>query len=367
MGSAVSEHLSAFRRQIEPLIKDRYLDRREQRELMLKATDAGLSGDEAEWCIFSVCSDKEAVLESHAVERFSDLVKIAVGDRFLDATERSALEKRGVQLFQGSDHPAELTRKIISDVMVAEGAVAEETIRKNMAEQLRSRATRSRRLSPAEWGEIRDRNIEAVATNGVDLKENNIAEILDDCLENSELDLVTRERRALAVAVPGLLALIVAVAVFLGLSAILRFGAANSDPLGGNAAVDAAIPACDTDCDSALADLFSKLENAANDRRYVKPPDDNVVKWLGQLRAECQGYDALDPALKSSAVEAFPGWRWCEEEKAKAVKDQMVEDYLAWAEQQIGGKPACQWIERCLAAVPGNERCTTAARELGCE
>ena len=353
-----------FRALIEPMIMDGYLDVQEEIQCMMQASGFGLSGTEADSVLVECCEKHGAVLERLAKEKFKAQIRASVGDKFLDAKETQALEQAGMKLFERSADANELVNSLMLEVLRAEGATTEKLIREDMNRRLEALAAQGRFLEPEVWKRLRAAALEQVSRLGVDMKENDIGAVLDDCLRSSSLQL-RGSRTPLFVALGGgalLIGLMFIAALVWALAPRNDSSPAAKPP---TAPVAAGSITCDAACKAEIKDYSVKLRVAAETNRYVTPPDDCVKKWYAALRERCAVYSDLPPSDKLAAAAAESAWSWCDTDNTDVMR-RVVDDYLRWADARDGGKPACEWLERCLDALPGNERCAAASASHNC-
>lgn len=356
-----------FRAVIEPMIMDGYLDVEEERQCMMRASGYGLSGPEADNILVECCEKHGAVLERLAIQKFKVQIRASVGDKFLDQQETQSLEQAGMRLFERAADPNDLVNRVMLEVIRAEGATTEKLIREDMNRRLEALAAQGRYLEPEVWKRLRTSALEHVARLGVNMEENNIGAILDDCLGSSSLQL-RGSRTPMFVALGSVLAVVV-LGGFCALTSIFwPDGTPAQDPQIAATPASPRSPAsitCDATCKTEIRDFSVKLKIAAEANRYVTPADDCVKKWYAALRSRCAVYDDLPPADKRRVAEGESAWSWCDTDNTDVLRT-VVDDYLRWAEAEDGGKPACEWLGRCLEALPGNERCEAAAASHSC-
>ncbi len=356
-----------FRAVIEPMIMDGYLDVQEEIQCMMRASGYGLTGPEADNILVECCEKHGAVLERLAKQKFKVQIRASVGDKFLDQQETQALEQAGMRLFERAADANEVVNSVMLEVIRAEGATTEKLIREDMNRRLEALAAQGRYLEPEVWKRLRTSALEQVARLGVNMEENNIGAILDDCLQSSSLQL--RGSRTPMFVALGSLAAVVVVGGFCALTwMVWPDGTAAADAPTASAphSVPSSAPiTCDATCKAEIKDYSVKLRVAAQANRYVTPADDCVKKWYAALRERCAVYDDLPPADKRKVAEGESAWSWCDTDNTDVLRT-VVDDYLRWAEARDGGKPSCEWLGRCLEALPGNERCEAAAVSHGC-
>lgn len=355
----------AFRALIEPMIMDGYLDVQEEIQCMMQASGFGLTGAEADSVLVECCEKHGAVLERLAKEKFKAQIRASVGDKFLDAKETQALEQTGMRHFERSANANELVNTLMLEVLRGEGATTEKLIREDMNRRLEALAAQGRYLEPEVWNRLRGAALDQVSRLGVDMKENNIGAVLDDCLRSSSLQL-RGSRTGLWVALGGGALLIGLLLIALVVWAVLPGDASSTRKAPPPAPrVASGSLECDALCKTEIKDYSVKLRVAAEANRYVTPPDDCVKKWYAALSARCAPYSDLPPADKLAAADVESAWSWCDTDNTDVMR-RVVDDYLRWAEARDGGKPACEWLDRCLDALPGNERCAASAVSHGC-
>ena len=354
----------AFRALIEPMIMDGYLDVQEEIQCMMRASGFGLTGPEADRILVECCEKHGAVLERIAKQKFKEQIRASVGDKFLDQKETAALEQIGMKMFERAADANELVNTLMLEVLRAEGATTEKLIREDMNRRLEALATQGRFLEPDVWRRLRTSALDQVAKLGVNMEENDIGAVLDDCLQSSSLQL--RGSRAPLFAIIGAVVLVLGGLLVAGLVFVMASGRPSS-PTAANSAVSApgAAITCDETCKAEIKEYSVKLRVAAETNRYVTPSDDCVKKWFGALRDRCAPYSDLPPAQKATAAAAEPAWSWCDVDNVEVLR-RVVDDYVRWADARDGGKPPCEWLDRCLDVLPGNERCMAAAVTHSC-
>ena len=356
-----------FRAVIEPMIMDGYLDVQEEIQCMVRASGYGLTGPEADNILVECCEKHGAVLERLAKQKFKVQIRASVGDKFLDQQETQALEQAGMRLFERAADANEVVNSVMLEVIRAEGATTEKLIREDMNRRLEALAAQGRYLEPEVWKRLRTSALEQVARLGVNMEENNIGAILDDCLQSSSLQL--RGSRTTMFAVLGSLAAVVVLGGFCALAWIVwpdESTRANAPmPSAPQIVPSAASITCDATCRAEIKEYSTKLRDAAAGNRYVTPADDCVKKWYAALRERCAVYDDLPPADKLRVAEADSAWSWCDTDNTDVLR-KVVDDYVRWAEAKDGGKSSCEWLRRCQEALPGNERCEAAAASHNC-
>ena len=355
----------AFRSLIEPMIMDGYLDVQEEIQCMMRASGFGLAGPEADRILVECCEKHGAVLERLAKQKFREQIRASVGDKFLDQNETQALEQVGMRMFERAADANELVNTLLLEVIRAEGATTEELIREDMNRRLEALAAQGRYLEPEVWKRLRTSALEQVARLGVNMQENDIGAILDDCLKSSSLQL-RGSRMPMYAGVAGLL-LVVGIAAIAGLAyAVSADGPAGAAEEEEEAtAIGGVSISCDDTCKAEIKEYSVKLRVAAETNRYVTPPDDCVKKWYTALNDRCAPYSDLPPAQRSIAAAAEPAWSWCDTDNVDVLR-RVVDDYVRWAAARDGGKPPCEWLDRCLEALPGNERCSASAAKHHC-
>lgn len=353
----------AFRALIEPMIMDGYLDVQEEIQCMMRASGFGLAGPEADRILVECCEKHGAVLERLAKQKFKEQVRASVGDKFLDQKETQSLEQIGMHMFERAADANELVSTLLLEVLRAEGATTEKLIRDDMNRRLEALAAQGRFVEPEVWKRLRTSALEQVAKLGVNMEENDIGAILDDCLKSSSLQL--RSSRTPMFVGMGAVALTLGIVVLGGLAVLLWPGGQKPAEAGSAPVHLSSSLTCDDTCKAEIKEFSVKLRVAAESNRYVTPADDCVKKWYTALNARCAAYTDLPPAQRSAAAAAEPAWSWCDTDNVDVLR-RVVDDYVRWADARDGGKPPCEWLDRCLDALPGNERCAAAAAQHNC-
>lgn len=359
---------AGFRAVVEPMIMDGYLDTKEEINCMMRAAEFGLSGKEAEAVLVEACQKHGARIERLSKQRFKDEVRSRVGDKFLDGDEYDDLVQSGLEMFEGAEDPMELVDGCIREMLAKERATTEKHVREDMNRRLEAIKVQGPNIEPEVWGRLRSGALEQVAKLGVNMEENDIGAVLDDCLRSSGLQLRRSRGPLLAVAAVAVFAFGV---LLLGLVAFVFWpdspAPSATTSSAGSAAVAAAgnVPSCDATCKAEIEEYARKLTIAADGRKYTTPPEDCVKKWNAALRARCEPYDRLSPSDKGAAVASESTWSWCATDNS-AVLRRVVDDYLRWAQDKDGGKSTCEWLRRCLEAIPDNEPCTAAGQSASC-
>ncbi|RMH21158.1 MAG: hypothetical protein D6696_06500 [Acidobacteria bacterium] len=350
--SAPSKDFEGFKSHAEPQIRDGFLDWKEERGLMKKALEFGLSGDEAQLCLIALCESSGATIERLAAEEFRRLVRCAVADRFLDRNEHQALEGYGLKLFERRPERGAMVDALIREVLAAQHALSEAELRRDVERRLATLGPPEKPLRPADWRAVREHHLRRARERGVDLEENDVGAILDRCLADSHRTLKRpspRRRWLLAAAVP--------------LVAALALGAWLFKPA---EVVSFPVPPCDVACEQELKDLFNRMTASAAGRRFIAPADDSLLFWSGRLDERCIPYTELTPEERRLAREREPAWRWCEHPDRERLFEQGEAYYVERLENLASGADPCDPVRRCLQLKASSNRCLALAEELGC-
>jgi hypothetical protein len=365
---------AGFRAYVEPMVMDGYLDIGEERDSMMQASRFGLSGEEAQQILVSMCQTLGAVLERLAIREFREHIKAAVGDKYLDDGELQELQQAGLDKFKDAENPSELVDRLIGEVLRLEGAYTETALRDETRSQLQPYKAQGTRIRKADWEQIKAGAFARLRAAGVDLEENDdIGDKLEEWLVAAGLTVGGGGKGGIALTLLLLILLVVVIAI-VAVVAVPRLsgdgggGGGGTSIGGGGGGRSSGTTACDAACDGELRQLFQNVQGAAENLRYTTPAGDCVKKWYGDLRVRCEPFDALTPAKQRAALERYEGWGWCEKEGIGDVLGKVKDDYLRWAEEARSGSPVsrCEWLRRCLEAMPGNEPCAEARSKYSC-
>ncbi|MFH1465156.1 MAG: hypothetical protein ABIO70_12290 [Pseudomonadota bacterium] len=374
------------------MIQDLYLDMGEERSAMMKASEFGLGGEEAQRIIIEMCRQRGAVVERVAKEEFRKQIQAAVEDKFLDNEEYESLMQVGVARFKGAENPSEVAETVLSEVLQAERAYTERKLREEVRSRLQPFVARGTAISSSDWNTITDQLLKKLARLGVNLEENDVPSILSSALAEAGLRVgrsAGGSRMVIAIAAT---VVVLTAAAALGLSQLWSSAPSPSEPsIGGApvpdetpahpqevvapappepapplepAAVTPECPVCLGECASELASWSRGWRDAAQHLRYATPYDESVCRFGKLLRSGCEPFEQLSPRGQERCVAQNAAWEYCELDVQYMTK--IGEDYLHWAAERAGGLSSCEWVRRCLSVVRGHAVCTQAMQQYRC-
>ena len=360
--------IAGFEKLIEPMIMDGYLDNQEEIECMMKASNFGLSGQEAQDLLEAKCAATGAKLERVQKERFKNLIREAVDDKFLDEDEEEELLAEGMNLFDGADSPNELTLDVLEEMLLKERAYTARKVVADIERALKPYVNAGTTISADDWNSIKAREIAMLEGKNVDLEDNEIPVLLDRILSDNGLKVGSGSGGP-----GGGKALYIAIGAVVLLLLIAVLGGGDEQPsvnsTSGNASTTSTAPqAVSVECppfDDRIPSLHKKWKEAVEAKRYTTPSNTSAAKYGRELRSACQGYeDGLSPSQQKTCMAAEPKWDWCTLPADKvAIKEN---NYLRWA-NDVNNPVSCQtWMQRCLELASGSEPCNARMRESSC-
>ncbi len=127
------------------------LSRQEEEQLVRRAGEAGLAGEDATRCILLAGARHGVAIERLMEEDFGRRVAAALGDGFLTEGESAALVAQGTRLLGGGRAPGERAKTLLGEWLSASGAVTEAQLRGEVA----SRLAGTKALDGEQWQELR--------------------------------------------------------------------------------------------------------------------------------------------------------------------------------------------------------------------
>jgi hypothetical protein len=365
---------NGFKEYAQTMIMDGYLELGEERDAMMKATEFGLSGPQAQEILVRMCREHGAILERVSRDTLAVEVKSAVGDLFLDDDELAALRQRGALLFDGAGDPVDETNKVITKVLHSTGAYTQELLKASVRDRLQPYVARGSTIVSEEWDDIRQSEYRKVEDRGVDCEDNEIGSIIDQAFRDAGLSVVSKQSELLKN--PAVLGGVGAVLI-----AIIWLMSGGDDESQGGQTPNAAAPAVAAtpklDCGShrCPSDLMSMRKNMKRARRLncLTTPErgcdgHTVQSLLDRIDSTCEPFEDASPSCQSQMAGSCDSWNICRADAVEQARNVMCDSYLDWAQRDYRSSrsKACQWLERCKRVSPGHGLMKSRAERYGC-
>ena len=363
------KNIPGFEDLIEPMIMDGYLDNGEEVECMMKASQFGLTGPEAQEILEDKCDQHGAKLERVQKKKFRREIEQMVDDKFLDEDEEEELLSLGIEFFEGADSPRDLTRDVLEEVLLKERAYTARKVTADIERALQPYINAGQRKIPdADWQAIKQKEIKLLEGKNVDLEDNEIPVLLDSVLRGNGMSVGDGGAGNKKLLLGGVVAAVVLLIAFFGF-----LGGSDSNtgtqvdgkpPKTTSSGADC--PAMDTELAARIKGLNKDWREAVDDKRYTTPTHKSASRYGRELKSACSPFeDGLPPSQQAECKGSQPGWGWCElDSKRVAV---MESNYLRWSNDR-NNLVACQtWMKRCLELASGSEPCNARMRDPACK
>lgn len=367
--------LQDFKKFVENLVEDGYLDEGEERDAMIHAAGLGLKSNDALATLREVCFDKNAKLESHESSLYVEEIQSFIDDGFLDLGEEEDLIQLGIEHFDGADDPHGKASQVLTMILSKNRCLTESDFRQQIEKRLQPIVYSGGKISPSEWQVHKDTLTQYAINKNADPEENDLEEILDSVLQDMGISVEVPSSGSS----PNAGLLIGGVLVLLGVGWFMTQSNTNeTSPTGevaqnskiavksSNNAVDS-LPNCST-VSTELKQANLAWHKAAKTASYctAEKNSSNTVFTAGQIvRTLCQPFEELSVRSKNKAMDSYSCWEYCELDSKEVNRIQ--EFYLQQSSKSSSGISSCEWMRRCLAVVSGNEACSAQSKTLGCK
>lgn len=350
----MDDRVTHLRQAAKGRVQDHYLSRQEEDDVMAEGVRLGLTPEQVQAELFSICLQDGAVIERLELQDFRALVQDAVHDRFLDRQKRAALLREGLKRFEHAPQPAEVVGAAIREVLERNRAVDEEDLRADLERRRQSLGAAPQEGALRQQREVVWRSLEAA---GVDLAANDLMAVLDEYLP-----LPVATRKAPEWLVTALVAILVAALMVAGFWIFQAFAAPEKPR---HELATPRLPLCDEGCHQELRRIVGRMVDASYARHFSAPVGDSVQFWYQQWQLRCAPFQSLSGEVRAAALSRSPGWQDCE---ASTVEGVLVR-VDGWARRTgpAGPDSACAELARCLEVIPGHARCCQQARAEGCQ
>jgi hypothetical protein len=362
------KNIPGFEALIEPMIMDGYLDNGEEVECMMKASQFGLTGPEAQDILEEKCDQHGAKLERVQKKKFRREIEAMVDDKFLDESEEEELLSLGVQFFEGADSPRDLTSDVLEEVLLKERAYTARKVTADIERALQPYINAGQRKIPeADWQAIKQKEVKLLEGKNVDLEDNEIPVLLDSVLRGNGMsvgDDGAGNKKLLLGGVVAAVVLLIALFGFLANSGSDSTTGTTGKPIPPEVS-SADCPAMDDELAARIKGLNKDWREAVDDKRYTTPTHKSASRYGRELKSACSPFeDGLPPSQQSECKASQAGWAWCElDSKRVAV---MESNYLRWGNDRNNPVSCQTWMKRCLELASGSEPCNARMRHESC-
>lgn len=369
---SIEEAIEKFKRYVENLVEDKYLDEGEEREAMIHAAQLGLQSNEATELLKEVCIEKGAKLESIEKKEFIDEILSDIDDGFLDCEEEEKLLQAGIERFEDSDDPEGIAKKILSMVLGKNRCLTENQFREYIEKKLKPYINSGAPILPKDWDILKESSLKYAENKGVDLEENDdLEEKLDTLLEENGIKIGTpKKEKSNSMLLIALLAFAIIGGGVYFLTGpkpppppVDTAGTADSG-LGPKPPPPPELPSCSPFADE-LKMASNKWHRAAESTSYCTSEGNNSTVFTEgrKVRRFCKDFEELSNPAQKRAIKKYSCWEYCDLDRAEIST---IGDFYTQASNRASGTMKCEWIRRCLAVIPGHEGCGKVRSSLGC-
>ena len=365
------EAIEKFKRYVENLVEDKYLDEGEERDAMIHAAQLGLQSNEATELLKEVCIEKGAKLESIEKKEFIDEILSDIDDGFLDCEEEEKLLQAGIERFEDSDDPEGIAKKILSMVLGKNRCLTENQFREYIEKKLKPYINSGAPILPKDWDILKESSLKYAENKGVDLEENDLDEVLDTILEENGIKIGTpKKEKSNSMLLIVLLAFAIIGGGVYSLTGkpvdrpptITKTTTKTKTKTGSSPLPD--LPSCSPFADE-LKMASNKWHKAAESTSYCTSEGNNSTVFTEgrKVRRFCKDFEELSNPAQKRAIEQYRCWEYCDLDRAEIST---IGDFYTQASNRASGTMKCEWIRRCLAVIPGHEGCGKVRSSLGC-